>query len=325
MWAYLPMQFLLVVAAWALAWAAVGSTLSVSAQAVPANPVLPNAADPHAVVFDQRLFIYPTHGGDHFEVWSSADLNKWRGHGEILHFRDVHWLDPGTRNAWAPAIHEHDGGFYFYFSVGGHPSRIGVAVGASPAGPFVDSGQPLITDKTGSPSKQFEAIDPMVFRDPATGVTYIYAGGSRGSTLRIWKLGDDLVSLGREVEVEQPRFFTEGAFMHERGGVYYLSYSHGSWNSSGYSVHYSTAESPVGPWTYRGCILQGKGDEAAAKGPGHHSFFVDRKTGQTYIAYHRWENRQGDGPYTGHRSTAIDHVHYDEQGLIQPVVMTGGE
>ncbi len=304
----------------------VGSAVpNAAAQTPPANPVLEHAADPHAAVFDGRVYVYPTNGGDHFQAWSSADLRDWQAHGSILHFKDVSWLEPGTRNAWAPAVHEHAGRFYFYFSVGGHPSRIGVAVGDQPTGPFVDSGKPLITDTTGYPVQQFEAIDPMVFRDPATGATYLYAGGSRGATLRVWELNDDMASLKREVEVEQPRAFTEGAFMHERTGVYYLSYSHGSWNSAGYSVHYSTADAPTGPWTYRGCILQSAADDPIAKGPGHHSFFVDPRTGQTWIAYHRWEGRDGGGPYKGHRSTALERIEYDDEGLIVPVVMSVGD
>ena len=298
------------------------TVLPAAAQTPPANPVLEHAADPHAAVFDERVYIYPTNGGDHFRAWSSADLRDWQAHGPTLHFNDVPWLEPGTRNAWAPAVHEHAGRFYFYFSVGGHPSRIGVAVGDQPTGPFVDSGQPLITDTTGEPAQQFEAIDPMVFRDLAGGATYLYAGGSRGATLRVWELNDDLTSLKRKINIEQPRMFTEGAFMHERGGVYHLSYSHGYWKSAGYSVHYSTADTPTGPWTYRGCILQSTADDPIAKGPGHHSFFVDPRTGETWIAYHRWEGREGAGPYKGHRSTALERVEYDDEGLIVPVVMT---
>src|SRR3546814_21074597 len=84
----------------------------------------------------------------------------------------------------------------------------------------------------------------MVFADAKSGKTYIYAGGSAGSTLRVFVLTPDLLTIDHEVKVAQPPHFTEGAFMHERDGIYYLSYSHGRWNDATYSVHYATAPGP---------------------------------------------------------------------------------
>ncbi len=108
--------------------------------------------------------------------------------------------------------------------------------------------------------------------------------------------------------------------MHYRDGRYYLSYSHGSWRHSSYSVHYATADTPTGPWTYRGAILA---SDATHKGPGHHSFIRSPLTGQWRIVYHRWENQTGDGPYRGSRQICIDAVEYDANGLIRPIMMTG--
>ncbi len=42
------------------------------------------------------------------------------------------------------------------------------------------------------------------------------------------------------------------------------------------------------------------------------------------IVYHRWENQTGDGPYRGSRRVAIDRINYDPDGLLRPVLMTGG-
>src|SRR3546814_10799351 len=78
-------------------------------------------------------------------------------------------------------------------------------------------------------------------------------------------LTPDLLTIDHEVKVAQPPHFTEGAFMHERDGIYYLSYSHGRWNDATYSVHYATAPGPTGPWTYRGVILTTDG---TYNGPG---------------------------------------------------------
>ena len=287
------------------------------------NPLLA-AADPHAVVVGDSVWIYPTFTVNRlpaFYAFTSKDLLKWQQRGPVLRFADVKWINADGNNrhhAWAPCMIEKDGRFYFYYSVGDQevtPSRIGVAVGRSPAGPFIDSGKPLPC--TGSKGV-FEAIDPMVFTDPKDGKSYFYAGGSNGSKLRVFELNDDMISFRREVEVQTPPQFTEGAFVHERDGKYYLSYSHGGWRDATYSVHYAVGPSPTGPFEYKGAILV---SDDRHKGPGHHSFIRSRD-GQWYIVYHRWNARDGNGPYRGGRSVCIDRMEHDADGTIKPIVMT---
>lgn len=106
--------------------------------------------------------------------------------------------------------------------------------------------------------------------------------------------------------------------MHLREGVYYLSYSHGGWRDASYSVHYATGSSAVGPWTYRGPILE---SDQRNKGPGHHSFVHDQRSGRDLIFYHRWEDQTGTGPFRGSRVLAVDTVEYDSEGLIRPIRM----
>jgi hypothetical protein len=290
-----------------------------------ANPIHAGA-DPQAWVAGKTVWIYPTwspRGREQFYAFSSTDLQHWQRHGPVLDLEKVGWVkDDGQpwHGAWAPGIIEKNGQYYFYYAVGPQnvtPSRIGVAVGDNPAGPFADSGKPLLTGGNG-----FEAIDPMVFTDPKSGKSYLYAGGSAGATLRVFELNADMVSFAREIPVATPTNFTEGAFMHYRNGIYYLSYSHGSWQDSTYSVHYATADSPTGPWTYRGAILT---SDATHKGPGHHSFIINPLTGEWLIVYHRWENQTGDGPYHGARQICIDRVEYDVNGLILPIQMTDAD
>jgi beta-xylosidase len=288
------------------------------------NPIMAGA-DPHAIVVGKTVWTYPTWdvrggGGRHFYAFSSADLQRWEQHGPVLGFEDVSWIkDDGQQNhgAWAPGVIEARGKFYFYYSVGPQnptPSRIGVAVGDRPEGPFRDSGQPLLTGGSG-----FEAIDAMVFADPNSGRHYLYAGGSAGAKLRVFELKDDLVSFSREIQVETPPRFTEGSFMHCHGGKYHFTYSSGSWQRSSYSVHYVTSSSPIGPWQYRGAILT---SDATHKGPGHHSFIQDPATGDWLIVYHRWDQVTGDGPYRGSRKICIDRVHYDAEGFLLPIQMS---
>ncbi len=299
---------------------------AVAAPALADNPQF-QGADPHATMIDGELWVFPTGGpggswaADRFGAFSSRDLRTWQPRGELIRRDQIAWI--GADGApehflWAPGVATRDGKWYLYYSVGPQnptPSRIGVAVADRPAGPYRDSGQPLVTGGQG-----FEAIDPMVFVDPKDGKAYLYAGGSAGARLRVWELTPDMVGLSREVPVATPPQFTEGAFMHERNGTYYLSYSHGRFNAADYSVHYATAPSPTGPWRYRGAILT---SDRTHKGPGHHSF-VQAPTGEWLIVYHRWENPQGPAPFSGERQVAIDRLRYAKDGRILPVRMTDG-
>ncbi|WP_193213703.1 family 43 glycosylhydrolase [Luteolibacter marinus] len=299
--------------------------LLVSPLPLAANPVA-EGADPHAIVIGRDYWMYPTEARSRrpvFAAYRSTDLRSWRREGTILELDKIPWIkdDGAPRHAaWAPALAVKNRKAYFYYSVGPQnptPSRIGVAVGNSPAGPFKDSGKPLLTGGDG-----FEAIDPMVFVDPSDGKAWFYAGGSAGATLRVFEMADDMISFKREVAIEQPPKFTEGAFMHRRGKTCYLSYSHGKWNDSSYSVHYCTAPSPTGPWTYRGAILE---SDDTHQGPGHHSFVENPVTKQWFIVYHRWETSRKEPPMRGGRKIAVEKVDYDNEGLIRRIRMTDGK
>ena len=300
------------------------SLLSLTAS-LPANPVM-EGADPHVALVGKEYWLYPTEARSRdpiFAAYRSTDLRNWKREGTILNLGQVPWVKEDKapwHGAWAPAIAEKKGKFYFYYSVGPEnptPSRIGVAVGSSPKGPFKDSGKPLLTGGDG-----FEAIDPMVFVDPTKGSkAWFYAGGSAGAKLRVFEMADDMVSFKKEVEIAQPEKFTEGPFMHLRDKTYYLSYSHGKWNDSSYSVHYSTSTSPTGPWQYRGCILQ---SDDKHQGPGHHSFVEDPRSRQWFIVYHRWETARKEAPFRGGRKLAVEKIEYDDKGLILPIKMTDG-
>jgi beta-xylosidase len=287
------------------------------------NPVLAGA-DPHAAFLNGTVWIYPTAYSDNAKTFSAFRLTPektWEKLGPILDLKDVVWLKSENQRdlaPWAPCIAVKGTRYYFYYSVGpqrpNRPARIGVAVGTSPAGPFKDIGKPLLTGGNG-----FEAIDPMVFEDPASRKFYLYAGGSAGAKLRVFELDEDMTGLRKEIPIEPPKNFTEGVFMHFEGGFYHLTYSHGNWKDSTYSVHHSTSKSPTGPWDYRGVILQ---SDATHKGPGHHSIFQIPGSGKWYIAYHRWNHREGDGPYRGIRETCIDTLVHGPDGAIEPVKMT---
>ncbi|WAU80443.1 family 43 glycosylhydrolase [Streptomyces sp. Qhu-G9] len=301
--------------------AADGTTRTWTVEAVPArSPVLPGLyADPDVQYLDGRYWIYPTTdgfpgwSGTKFKAFSSKDLVHWKDHGEILDLGpDVSWAD---RNAWAPAIAERDGKYYFYFCA---EQQIGVAVADSPAGPFKDAlGKPLVA-KGGSLKGQM--IDPAVFTDD-DGTSYLYWGNGHGYVV---PLNDDMVSFdASKVEDITPDNFREGSFVVKRKGTYYFMWSEDDTRSENYHVAYATGPSPVGPWTKKGTILS-KRPEYGILGTGHHSVVNTPGTDDWYMVYHRF-GLNGPGRAGGdgtHRETTVDRMRFAADGSILPVVPT---
>ncbi|HEV2691607.1 MAG TPA: family 43 glycosylhydrolase, partial [Verrucomicrobiae bacterium] len=281
------------------------------------NPILPSHhADPYIGYFAGKYWIYPTSEDTRsFRAFWSTNLVDWVDQGEIFNLSQSSWATNGY--GWAPCLVYFNGNYYYYYAVGGaagwQDSKIGVAIGASPAGPFTDSGAPLVTSQTTSP--HVEAIDPMVFVD-TDGNAYLYYGGSGGANLGIRQLNTNtMTSFNGALSVVTPSNFTEASFMSKRNGIYYISYSNGSWQTNTYNVRYATGSSPFGPWTYKGQILV---TDSLHKGPGSHAFLQVPNTDTWYICYHYW-----DSVYST-RHVALDALNYNADGTIKPVTMTGG-
>src|SRR4029453_10326885 len=113
---------------------------------------------PSAHVFEGRIYVYPSHDfeagvpqddlGSHFAMRDYHVLSmdtvggKVTDHGVALDIKDVPWAG---RQMWAPDAAEKGGKYYFYFPAKDKQDifRIGVASGASPAGPFIAEPQPI--------------------------------------------------------------------------------------------------------------------------------------------------------------------------------------
>ncbi|MBJ6619036.1 family 43 glycosylhydrolase [Streptomyces sp. DHE17-7] len=289
-------------------------------EAVPTrSPVLPGLyADPDVRYMDGRYWIYPTTdgfpgwSGTRFKAFSSRDLVHWTDHGVILDLGpDVAWADG---NAWAPAIAERDGKYYFYFCA---EQQIGVAVADSPAGPFKDAlGGPLV----GKGRFSGQMIDPSVFTDD-DGRSYLYWGNGHGYVV---PLNDDMVSFdASRVEDITPENFREGSFVVKRDGTYYFMWSEDDTRSEDYHVAYATGPTPLGPWTKRGTMLS-KRPEYGILGTGHHSVVNAPGTDDWYVVYHRFALNGPGGPGGDgtHRETTIDRLRFAADGTIEPVVPT---
>ncbi|KAL1971437.1 hypothetical protein VTN31DRAFT_2369 [Thermomyces dupontii] len=153
-------------------------------------------ADPSAHVFNERLYIYPSHdretdiafndNGDQYDMvdYHVLSLDELDGpvtdHGVALHADDVPWV---SKQLWAPDAAYRNGKYYLYFPARDKEGifRIGVAVSDEPHGPFKPEPEPI----PGSYS-----IDPAVLVDEpdASGKqkAYMYFGGIWGGQLQCW-------------------------------------------------------------------------------------------------------------------------------------------
>lgn len=266
-------------------------------------------ADPALVVIDGRYWVYPTTDGTAgwsattFRAFSSSNLRDWTDHGVIFSVpRDTAWA---TGHAWAPAMAQRDGRYYFYFTA---DQNIGVAVGETPTGPFVDVGAPLVPDGRYSGV----AIDPSVFIDDDE-QAYLYWGNGVAHAV---PLHEDMVSFDPDrVRSWTPTAFREAAWVHRRADTYYLSWSENDTRETNYRVRYATGEGPLGPWIDRGVLLQ-KDPDRQIYGTGHHSIARVPGTDDWLIAYHRFAIPNGDGH---HREIAIDVLTHRPDGLLDPV------
>lgn len=269
------------------------------------NPVLSiknvDVADPDIIFYQGKYYMYPTTVpskdwlSTSMHVYSSDDLAHWQDEGEILGSSNIHW---DNKKFWAPTIEERDGIFYLYFSLN---HNIGVATSSSPTGPFVDvTGKPIITGH----------IDPDVFVDK-DGQGYLFYGQN---TPRVRKLKDNLVDFDSEEILLSAPNFREGVYMFTRNNKYYLSWSVDDARSENYHLEYSIGDSPLGPFTYQGVLLQRNENKV---GTGHHSVINAANSDDWYVVYHRHFVPDGGGQY---REIAIQKMSFKADGTIEEVI-----
>ena len=288
------------------------------------NPVFPGwYADPEATIFGKHYWIYPTYSAPYekqvfLDAFSSKDLVHWKKHPHILDTSRVKWAN---RAMWAPAILQHNNRYFLFFAANDIQNNqeyggIGVAVSDKPGGPFKDYlGKPLI-DRFYNGA---QPIDQFVYRDDS-GKIYMYYGGWRHCNLV--QLNNELNGFipfedGTTFREITPEGYVEGPFLFKRKGKYYFMWSEGGWTGPNYSVAYAISDSPVGPFKRIGTILQQ--DPTIARGAGHHSIISIPGKDQYLIVYHRRPLTEKDA---NSRETCIEHLRFDENGLIRPVKIT---
>ncbi len=186
--------------------------------------------------------------------YSSIDLIHWTYIGDVFKTLPA-WIGNVSTNLWAPAVKHFNNRFYLYYvapttAAGG--SAIGVATAQTPAGPWTDSGQPVVPQENnpynGSPGRA--VIDPDEIQDNQ-GQRYISYGSFNGG-ISIRKLSaDGLTSdASSEQQIAVDNMY-EGANFFKHAGYYYLFVSTSSCCDgplSGYSVFVGRAQTPTGPF-----------------------------------------------------------------------------
>lgn len=295
----------------------------IHANAFSQNPFITHmyTADPSARVFNDTLYIYPSHDQDtatwfsmvDWHVFSTTDMKNWKDHGVALSLKDIKWA---KRYAWAPDCAFYNGKYYFYYPT--DQDYIGVAVGQRPYGPFHDPiGKPLITRQTPGVVNNRDLIDPCIFIDDDN-TPYLIFGQN---DVNIVKLNKDMVSFSDSVRViKGTDHFFEAVWMHKYNGKYYISYSGKD------QILYGIGDSPYGPFTYKGVIL-----EKVNSYTNHHSivnykgtWYLFYHNSNLYFSKHRNENgsKGWEGIHPFRRSICVDYLYYNADGTIRQVMPT---
>lgn len=284
------------------------------------NPICPAGvfiADPEVRQMpDGRIYLYGSRDEPEY-AWCSHSYN-------ILSTSDlIHWDMEQTSFAtqgvgkqtdytdgilYAPDCIYHDGTYYLYYCLagGGDDGGEGVAVASSPYGPFRD----------GRKIQGIKGIDPSVFIDD-DGQAYLFWGQAYAKGA---KLSKDMCTIEGEVHdsllTYETHAFNEASSVRKRNGIYYYVYAghqrHGESNCA--TLNYATATHPLGPYTYRGVIIDNWGS-----GPNlvnNHGCIVEIN-GQWYVAYHRPTHATSTM-----RKACLEPITFNADGTIQEVEMT---
>jgi len=304
-------------------------------------------ADPSAHVFENKLYIYPSHDIENdipadndgsqyamedYHVLSISDFDSpCVDHGQVLHLKDVPWA---KRQMWAPDAAYKNGKYYLYFPAKDKDDifRIGVATSSSPNGTFVARENYI----EGSFS-----MDPAVFTDDDN-KSYMYFGGIWGGQLEKWKSGefdinantpegseaalgpivatlsDDMLSFEdtpKEISIvdEEGKPLVaddENRRFFEAAWVHKYDGKYYLSYSTGttHYIVYAISDDPMGPFTYKGKIL------APVEGWTTHHSIVEYK-GKWYLFYH-------DASVSGidnKRSVKYSELFYNSDGTIKPI------
>ena len=322
----------------------------------PGNPYMPlweHIPDGEPYVFDdpdnpgkQRVYIYGSHDnlvtaycGRDQVVWSAPveDLTKWRYDGKILVVDKNAKGEPFDTNGTADVLYAPDVTLmtdstgkktYYLFPNDQTGMRNGlIAKSDRPDGPFE-----VCNWNADDPTKVdgVYGFDPAVFVDD-DGRVYGYWGFEHSMAAEIdpttmctvkpgTKIVDGMVS-GRN----EPGIFSffEASSIRKIKDKYIFIYSRFTKDGefglpvSNYTLAYAYSDKPLGPWTYGGTIIDGRGREkdeqgnviASATPDGNTHGSICEVNGQWYVFYHR---QTGTNEYARQAMVAPIEVKVEE-------------
>ncbi|ETZ23060.1 glycoside hydrolase family 43 protein [Pedobacter sp. V48] len=283
------------------------------------NPIIRHkfTADPTVLVHQDTVYLYTGHDAppdgvedyvmNNWLCFSSTDLMNWNEHPSPLKAIDFSWA---KGNAYASNVIKKNDKYYWYAAVS-HASiegmAIGVAVATQPTGPFRDAkASALISQEMIPPTANPKAnLDPSVIIDE-DGQAYLIWGNQ---TCYIAKLKSNMIEIDGPIYTISLPAFSEGAHLHKHGNWYYLAYGYGMPEKIGYAMSRNIS----GPWKFVGIL-----NEIPYNCETNRPAIIDFK-GKSYLFYHNGALKGGGNH---RRSVCIDYLHYNQDGTIQPVIMT---
>lgn len=285
------------------------------------NPVYrSSAADPGVYKANGKWYVCHTSSCKEdgvIPIMSSEDLTSWtlEGYG----FKTGHYPKWAQKNCnwWAPEIHKVGDKYVLYFCAREDRNgkfALGIAVSDNPAGPFVDTGQPvLVNDRVG-------LIDVSYFEDPKSKAKYLLWKEDRNdlnpqepTPLLMQKLSDDGLSLtsGTATQILVNDLPWEGVLVEApsiiyENGYYYLFYSANGFADDAYAVGVARSKNLTGPYIKKSePILR---HNKIWSGPGH-QFVIKNETGEWSLFYHARDKRKNS------RSRFLMHdiIKWDEE------------
>ncbi len=292
--------------------------LCASVQVYCQNPIVPPGlfiADPEAHVWsDGRIYVYGSRdeSNDYWcsyshHVLSSNDLKNWtivenafasKGANDQVPYCD-HLL-------FAPDCAYKNGIYYLYFcSPDKQLYTEGVATSSSPLGPF----------KNGKHMVGANEIDPAVLVD-TDGQGYFLWGQGKP---KMAKLSADMLSIDKStltfpLDSAGNEAFHEGSSIRKIGDWYYLVFADDSRNHKPTCLGYAMSKNPMGPYTYKGVIIDNIGADPAVWN-NHGS--IEMFDGQCYVFYHRSSHNSQK-----FRKACIEPVTIAKDGTIAEIEMT---
>ncbi len=283
------------------------------------NPIVPPGmyiADPSAHVWkDGKLYVYGSldESTNYYCSWrhhvlSTSDMIHWEIEENVFASKGEH--DQVSYNdalLFAPDVMFKDGTYFMYYCQPDQNGAEGVATSKSPLGPFTNGKKMNVLG--------IEEIDPCVFMDDDGQAYYIWGQfEAKIAKLKPNMTEIDSTTLITDLLTEKDHYFHEGGYMVKRNDMYYFIYAHSGRANMPTSIGYAMSESPMGPFTYGGVIVDN--DHCDPANWNNHGSIVEFD-GQWYVFYHRATHNSNMM-----RKACVEPIYFNEDGTIDEVEMT---